>query len=316
MGRGRHGKGEAGAPNIAQRLKNLEDRVESLDVGLQEVHPDYADRILGRMHELEEVTREHSNKVFRVLTNQREACQDIVKECQAIVSQASTDADAACRRLDEAADRHQRDGAALRSELGLLKEMIDAQSLQCQTDLGKMERLAQQALDSLDRQAAFHAQTEEQLSRLAQVEHQVETVVSQVSEHLAAPHGGAVSPAVDFKTEQQGVIQEARNRPASCLPGIIAQAQQVARSREPSADAAAQSVRESGHRRHRSYSRGRQVSISDAAFSAAVARAQSEAARRLGAVQTEEVLAALREPSHYLQQHDLQGSSSQRGRGD
>ena len=123
MSRGRHGKG--GSVNIAQRLKDLEDRVEALDAGLQEVHPEYANRILDRMHELEEVTRQHANSVFRVLTDQKDACQDIVDQCKEIVGQAAVDADAACQRLDAAAERHQNDGSALRRELGGLKELID-----------------------------------------------------------------------------------------------------------------------------------------------------------------------------------------------
>ena len=279
MSRGRHGKGAA--PNIAQRLNDLEDRVESLDVGLQEVHPEYANRILGRMHELENLTRQHANNVFQVLTNQRDACHDIVKECKDLVSQAAIDADAACKRLDDAADRHQKDGAAVRSELGSLKEMIDTQSLQCTSDLDKMERLVQQASDCLQMQEALSAQAEEQLGRLSRMQRKVETVVSKVS-------------TIDFKKEQEKVVRAARSASAS-LPEIIVRAQGVARSREPSHEPSADAGgRDSQGRRHRSFSRGRPVSISDAAISAAASRARAEDRQ---AAQAENVLAALMEPS-------------------
>ena len=137
--------------------------MQALDVGLQEVHPEYAERILSRMHDLEDPTRQHANNVSRVLTNQRAACHDIVQQCKDLVSQAAIDADAACQRLDAAAERHQKDGAALRSELGCLKELIDTQSMQCSSDLDKMERLVKQASDCLDMQQSLRNEAEDQL---------------------------------------------------------------------------------------------------------------------------------------------------------
>ena len=245
MSRGRHGKG--GSVNIAQRLKDLEDRVEALDAGLQEVHPEYANRILDRMHELEEVTRQHANSVFRVLTNQKDACQDIVDQCKEIVAQAAVDADAACQRLDAAADRHQNDGSALRRELGGLKELIDTQSMQCSSDLAKMEALLRQASDCLDMQESLRNDAEEQMRNLSRIQSEAQTLASTIA-------------AAEFKQEQERVVQAARSGCAS-LPDLIKRAQGVARSREPSVDAGS---REPARHERRSVSRGRSIARSDA----------------------------------------------------
>ena len=244
MGRGRHGKG--GAVTIGQRLKDLEDRIDTLDAALQEVHPGYADPILDRMHELEKLTREHANHVFQVLTNQRDACQDIVEQCKEIVAQAAADADKACLRLDAAADRHQSDGSALRRELGGLKDVIDTQSMQCSSDLAKMEALLRQASECLVMQEGLRKDAEEQMKTLSRIQGDIQTLASTVA-------------AAEFKEEQERVVRAARSGSVH-LPDLIKQAQGVARSREPSVDAGS---REPARQEHRSVSRGRSGARSD-----------------------------------------------------
>ena len=52
--RGGASGGSGGGTTIADRMSELELRLESLDVAVQEVHPDYSQRILARMTLLEE----------------------------------------------------------------------------------------------------------------------------------------------------------------------------------------------------------------------------------------------------------------------
>ena len=128
----RGGKG-AGA-NIAQRLRDIEAHLDSLDCAIRELHPEFSRRIVARLEDLEVTCRGHANAVFQVLTNQRAAVE-------AVVSKASTAADEACARLAAAADRHQQQGAELRREMVPLKELIEERSAQCAADLSKMASL-------------------------------------------------------------------------------------------------------------------------------------------------------------------------------
>ena len=253
---------------IASRMKSLEDRVQALDVGLQEVHPEYANRILTRMHEVEKVTRGHANEVLRIIQKQKDDFNDVFAECKKIVGEAAMDADRACQRLDAAAQRHQSDGACLRQELGILKCMIDEQSQQCTIDLKNMESLVLQASNSLEAQESLDAKTRHQLNRLTEMTKKLDELAEQVC-------------TKDFRTEQAHILRAAKH---SSMPinKLIHRAQSLAQSREHSLDEDRRTLRAP---RSRSYSRGRQGSLFDAVESASVARRNAQ--------HTESVLNAL-----------------------
>ena len=164
-----------------------------------------------------------------VMTNQREAVE-------ATVSKAAAKSDEACARLAAAADRHQRDGADLRRELGQLKDAIDDQSQQVQSDLQKMSELASQALEHLERQELLNAQTEEQLQRLSALDMMYQTVHASVQD--------LQMKSMNFKHEQEKVIASSRVSRAESMPVVLKRAQCVARS--PSAEAASRLFRGRG----------------------------------------------------------------------
>ena len=214
--------GRGASVNIAQRLRDIDAHLESLDCAIRELHPEFSSRIVLRLEELEATCRGHANAVCSVLANQRLAVE-------AVVSKATTAADEACARLAAAADRHQQQGTELRREMVPLKELIEERSRQCAADLDKMASLVEVALDHLERSENL-TQRQESLSF---------EVKACLRELRAAQR--------DFKAEQVKVIVRSRMRGES-LPAIIRQAQRVAESRSPSAQRVAGSRSPSAER--------------------------------------------------------------------
>ena len=201
---------------IAERLAYIERRLDALDAWM---HANYAERIVRRVADME--------GVGRAMTNQREAVEAVGSEV-----------DEACARLAAAADRHLREGAELRRELGNLKGLIDDQSQQVQADLQKMEKLASQALEHLERQELLNAQTEEQLQRLSALDMMYQTVHASVQD--------LQMKSMNFKHEQEKVIASSRVSRAESMPVVLKRAQCVASSRSPSAEAASRLFRGRG----------------------------------------------------------------------
>ena len=116
-------RGKAGGRgmSIGDRLRELELRIESLDVAVREIHPDYVPGIIARTTELEKLCREHVNSTCRVLENQRLGVKTVVKEAEAR-------AESAVASLMKAANRHHEEAHNLRAELVPFKEMVDRQS--------------------------------------------------------------------------------------------------------------------------------------------------------------------------------------------
>ena len=229
----RGGKG-AGA-NIAQRLRDIEAHLDSLDCAIRELHPEFSRRIVARLEDLEVTCRGHANAVFQVLTNQRAAVE-------AVVSKASTAADEACARLAAAADRHQQQGAELRREMVPLKELIEERSAQCAADLSKMASLVTQAMEHLERQEILNEQAEAQIQALTRLESLSSEVRASLRD-LRAAHR-------DFKADQVKVMVRSRVRGES-LPAVIRQAQRVAESRSPSAERVGAALREESRGRRK-----------------------------------------------------------------
>ena len=204
---------------IADRLRKLECGVETLDIAVRELHPDHTSRIVERITELEEKCRNHANSVFRVLTNQRQGVE-------AVATKASTMAIEACARLDQASERHETQAAMLRQEVGLIKDMVDENSLQCERDLNNMKAMVQDSLEHLDRQETLSRQADAHIEKLIKwdaiaedVRESLQKLKFEVGKQKLGGRGG--SPA------------ETRGRVGS-VPALIRHAQKLAESRSPS----------------------------------------------------------------------------------
>ena len=202
---------------LPRRLHNIELRLNALDAAIREVHPQHAQPLIDRMTELERVCRRHANQVFTILQRRQESFHGELERCEVA-------AEAAIARLDAAAQRHQRDAEVLRSEIGELKDAIDFQSAQSAEDLQKMERLAQQSMEDVERMSTA-------LERMSTVEASLEQVEALVRE---------VRLAEGFQAGQRQLVAHARAIRAmpqamrgQSLPAIIREAQHVATSRSP-----------------------------------------------------------------------------------
>ncbi len=87
-------------------MRSLEKRVDTIAIAIQEVHPDYSQRILSRMEDLERLARGHANSVMGILNNQTHALESAVFKARA-------ESVKVFGQLSEASERHRRDGAAL-----------------------------------------------------------------------------------------------------------------------------------------------------------------------------------------------------------
>ena len=150
-------------PNIGQRLAEVEKRLESLDNAIREVHPNYAEPIVQRCEHLAEVARANANRIFGLL-------QMHMGEVEAKASRVKEEADEACARLKEAANRHQSEGAVLRRELGGVKELIDERSLQIERDGARQQKILDLAIEQADRGNELREACDMQLARLAKLE--------------------------------------------------------------------------------------------------------------------------------------------------
>ena len=220
--------GKGAGVNLAQRLRDIEAHLDSLDCAIRELHPEFSRRIVARLEDLEVTCRGHANAVFQVLTNQRAAVE-------AVVSKASTAADEACARLAAAADRHQQQGADLRREMVPLKQLIEERSQQCEADLKKMASLVEQALEHLERQEILNRRAEAQIQQLSRLESLSSEVWASLRDIRAAHR--------NLRTDQVKFMIRSRVRGES-LPAVIRQAQRVAESRSPSAERAGAALRE------------------------------------------------------------------------
>jgi hypothetical protein len=187
----RKGSASHRSDNPMRRLvQPIEERMDALDAAIRDIHPDYAERVLSRMAELESTTRQHANKVFQVLHNQTTAME-------ASVAKAETAAHRVSSHLQQAAERHHREAAALRAELGELKKLLDEQSAECQ----KHSEACRAALESM------------------------KTLSAEMDDTFQGRF---------FQREQSSLIARARG-PSQSLVDIISNAQKIAHSRSPSA---------------------------------------------------------------------------------
>ena len=204
--------------NLAQRLQDLEARIEALDIAVQEVHPQYANRILDRMVEIEKHARRQANQVFQILEAQR-------KELKIAYDVGEN----SIKRLNEAAERHQNEAGALRKELWVLKEGIDRQHYESTENLQRMKAMAKQAIQDIDQQKSLLEAAEAAEQRLIKVE----TMLQHAEKALRK-----FKNLESFSSRQERVMEQARALGAApdrvraeSLPAVMRDAMNIAKQR-------------------------------------------------------------------------------------
>ena len=179
------------------------------------------------MAALEESARSHANRVLAIVDNQRKALSIVVAKAGKSAEDAEVQAEAAMARLAEASQRHQDDAKSLRVQLGELKSMIDAQSQHVQDERRRCEELLGELVEVCSR-------CEERLAEQMQERRRCEELLASTKELLSATDFDfAHSQRQHFEAQQPKLMAKALLSRES-LPGIIHEAQAVARSRSPS----------------------------------------------------------------------------------
>lgn len=222
LGMGRPLASSKGATStVADRLRTLEARVESLDGAVQELHPDYSARVVARVTEIEETCRTHANSVLQVLTNQRLGVESAATKAAGMANDA-------CARLERSSTRHEEQAAALRTEIGVIKDMVDARSADCERDLANMKIYVQDVLDHMERQETLSRQVDAQIEKLSRLE----ALAKQVQDTARNWQNKTRS----LQCGSSASIAGARGRTQSEPPqrSVLKMAQKLAESRSPS----------------------------------------------------------------------------------
>lgn len=239
--KGKAGKGRAIAPNIGERMLEVEQRVESLDAAIRQIHPEYAGPIVNRVTEIERYCREHANKVFTVLANQRDAVQQVVDD-------ASKKAEAMVASLEKAAEHHKAEQAALRRELRPLEKMVEERAEQSSRNLDLMGELVRQSLENINRNEDISRRIESDLQRLSRLEAMASEMQICVQQVMGSQAMGSQSRGDGSQPRSRGdgsqrsgiftaAVSRLQRRSLSCptrfLGAIMEDAMQLAKSRSP-----------------------------------------------------------------------------------
>ena len=205
-------------------IEPFEARLDALDAAVREIHPQYSDRILDRMSELEGTCRDHANRVMMCIDNQKKdmiaAANNVSKHVEHAVSDLEKRTAAAIERFHEVAHRHQTDAKALRCELGGLKELLDASSVNIAEERQNCQQLLEDARQLL---STLEENVKDARHLLSDVSKTRQLIESETSE---------VGTTHDFRITQMKLMSEARTAPS--MAGVIRKAQSAAASRSPS----------------------------------------------------------------------------------
>ena len=135
-----------GKVNPFQRvLGPIEERLDFLDAAIRELHPEYSSRILDRMAYLEDLCRQHVNRVLGVINNKKAELvakvDKVTKGLSFVVDVLEGKTAKSIKSMEDATQRHHADAKAVRRELGELKSIIDAQSERLVQERRACERL-------------------------------------------------------------------------------------------------------------------------------------------------------------------------------
>ena len=127
-------------------LAPIVERIQVLETFVADITPDFAKRTIQRCTELEQKCREHVNQTLLVIHNQKLALVEMVQR-------ATAEAERAARALEDATARHTREAKGMRTELGILKDLLDKQSADLENQVGSVHesmRAHAHAMEILD----------------------------------------------------------------------------------------------------------------------------------------------------------------------
>ena len=236
--RGRLSKAAAaGESPLQAALQPILQRVEILEAFVGDITPDNAQRTVDRCTELEATCRGHFNTVMTIAHNQRVALSQAAREAQ-------ERCDKALRSLEDATLRHTTEAAAMRAELGVLKQMLgqsaddlEATRASLQRDLGEVmeyaEGLREQCAQALEHGKHLTTQCDEALSQGLRLEEWREHCDAERQKCEAMLHemrgwlqqarpgneGDVLVQKAVFRAEQHGLVRRARSLSRSADPG-------------------------------------------------------------------------------------------------
>ena len=189
-------------------LGPIEDRLDFLDAAIRELHPEYSSRILDRMAYLEDLCRQHVNRVLGVINNKKAELvakvDKVTKGLSFVVDVLDDKTAKSIKSLEDATQRHHADAKAVRRELGELKSLIDVQTERLMDERRACEKLLKEA---------------HELVEVDVLPHRHENVVK----------------ANSFYDEQKELIRRARDaKTKEQQEELIDKAQRTAASRSPS----------------------------------------------------------------------------------
>ena len=218
-------RSKADANPFRRVLAPIEARLDALEASIGGLHPNYKDRILDRMTQLEEHCRANVEIIARATRQQKEALVEHVnkacKDLTVFVDNFEGRTARSIRTMSEATQRHDKDATALRRELRGLESIIEAQSEQLVKERHCCEQLlddARQLVSGLEDKVMMQQSTNTSYGNGRKDCH---------SWHQEQPE--------DFR-EAQAKLMEAAQR-ATCqteTSHIIRKAQRTAASRSPS----------------------------------------------------------------------------------
>ena len=142
---------------FAVLLQPLTERMNALELMFSDLHPETVTRTLDRMHYLEQHAREHCNNVVRIIDARKVAVMEASDLAEKRCTDAVQQAEKACKRLVDAGDRHQREAAGVRQELGSLKQTIGDKFDQMMSDVDHKISTMEQMLSDVaeEKRAVF-----------------------------------------------------------------------------------------------------------------------------------------------------------------
>ena len=118
MGRGNKDRGHGvEAPPLVKQLKAVTERLDHLELMMQDLTREGSSRVLDRMHELEAVTRGQCNSLLEILTQKGDTIDKKYKDCELLVLEAEHKCTNMELYLHRRGDRERQETTELHKEL-------------------------------------------------------------------------------------------------------------------------------------------------------------------------------------------------------
>lgn len=144
---GKHARPAAGAepPFLVRQLHGLSERMDHLERRMEDLTADGSQRVLDRMHELEDVTRRQCNSLLGILNEKGESIDKKYKDCELLV----VEAEAKCTNMElylhRRGDKERQETTEVHKELHAVISAIDQQACSAVAELeSKIQRTTDQ----------------------------------------------------------------------------------------------------------------------------------------------------------------------------